>query len=96
MKTRFALSLLGFCVLSALCLILRPMLAPAAAQTPAPAAAGRYQLTFSPSGAMYLLDTATGRLWHYVPASVYLNKDQTFKNTLGYWVDMDSPVSRVK
>ncbi len=58
--------LAGAIVFAALALALAPFLSrPSAAvqdRTPAPAAAGRYQMTFD-KGEVYLLDTATGKVW---------------------------------
>jgi hypothetical protein len=99
MKNRVIVSALALCALLVTALFVRPLLVPAVAQTPtlsptaAPSTLGRYQLSFSPTGATYFLDSATGRLWHYEVPEV-VPQAVGYKTISGHWAEMGPLVAK--
>jgi hypothetical protein len=94
MNNRIALGLSVLCALLLMALFLRPLLIPAAAQIPTTSAVGRYSLAFQ-LGTPYFMDTQTGKIWVQIPLEQSV-KDGETKIVGTHWVEVDSPVSKVK
>lgn len=90
---KLTLGLLGLCVLLLAGLLLRVSRPPAPAPAPPAASAGRYSYNFG-AGAVYFVDTQTGRAWVQSPVTRSVGGED---RVLGErWVEVDTPVSHPK